>query len=263
MISVIIPSYRNPKCLDICLHSALHNQKNQNELICIIDGFVEESKHIIEKYKAKVGFIESPSNQGMQYSLNVGVWNSSNSKILIVNDDNVFPKDWDNILNEDFKEGLILTPNQIERSPSIFNFITDDYGGVDDFNFNMFTEKEQTHRTSTLTDDGEIFPFMISKTDYMMVGGFDTVYDSPFICDWDFFLKLELAGRTFKRTRKLNFYHFGSMATKNGKEANKFKSGEQEASSIFTYKWGIPPQRNIDNSHKPNIQSNKGINYGK
>ena len=50
MISLIIPTYRNPKCLDICLKSAIEQQKGKNEIIVIVDGFVEESKDILEKY---------------------------------------------------------------------------------------------------------------------------------------------------------------------------------------------------------------------
>jgi len=51
MISLIIPTYRNPECLDICLKSAIENQKNKNQIIVAIDGFIEESQHIIDKYK--------------------------------------------------------------------------------------------------------------------------------------------------------------------------------------------------------------------
>ena len=43
MISLIIPSYRNPQCLDLCLKSVLENQKNKNEIIVAVDGFIEES----------------------------------------------------------------------------------------------------------------------------------------------------------------------------------------------------------------------------
>lgn len=262
-ISVIIPSYRNPKCLDICLNSALENQQDSNEIICILDGYAEESNHIVEKYKDKVGFIKSPTNQGMQYSLNVGVWNATNERILIVNDDNVFPKLWDTILNEDYQDNLILTPNQIERIPSMFNFVIADFGDENEFDFEGYTKSEPTYRKQELTDDGEIFPFFMSKTDYMMVDGFDTLYGSPFICDWDFFLKLELAGKDFKRSKKLNFYHFGSVATKNGKEGDRFKEGEQKAANIFKYKWGIDPVRNVNNSHKPAVEFYKGINYAR
>ncbi len=84
-----------------------------------------------------------------------------------------------------------------------------------------------------LTLDGGIFPFVISKKDYMIVGGFDTIYQSPFICDWDFFLKLDLNGIQFYRINHLHFYHFGSAATKNGKEGDKFKATEHPAAQTF------------------------------
>ena len=56
MISVIVPTYRNPKCMDICLESALKGQSGDNEIICIIDGFVDESKNVQEKYKNNTNF---------------------------------------------------------------------------------------------------------------------------------------------------------------------------------------------------------------
>lgn len=261
MISVIIPSYRNPKCLDICLKSALENQTYENEIIVVIDGFVEETQHIIEEYSNRVSFIPLEQNSGMQYALNVGTYNANNEWILIVNDDNVFPKDWDVILQKDFEDKLIITPNQIERTPSIFNFITLDFGGVDNFDFKRYTDEEQQHRKDELTNDGEIFPFVMQKKYYMAVGGFDTVYDSPFICDWDFFLKLELIGCKFLRSRKLNFYHFGSMATKNGSEGERFKESERDAAETFKYKWGFNPFRTKENSHSPKGNIIQGIRY--
>jgi glycosyltransferase involved in cell wall biosynthesis len=261
MISVVIPSYRNPKCLDICLQSALENQSDKNEITVVIDGFVEESQHIVEKYKDRVSFIPLETNSGMQHALNIGVYRSSNEWILIVNDDNVFPKDWDRLLHQDNRDKLVITPNQIERSQSIFNFVTRDFGGVDDFQFENYTNEEPSYRKELLTDDGEIFPFYMQKKYYMAVGGFDTIYDSPFICDWDFFLKLELIGIEFLRTRKLNFYHFGSMATKNGSERDRFVQSERDAAESFKYKWGFYPLRNMNNSHTPGKGKIMGIRY--
>lgn len=261
MISVIIPSYRNPKCLDICLKSALENQKYENEIIVVIDGFVEETQHIIDEYNNRVSFVPLEQNAGMQYALNLGVYNATNEWVLIVNDDNVFPKDWDTILEKDFEDKLIITPNQIERTPSIFNFVTLNFGGVDDFDLKKYTDEEQKHRKDILTNDGEIFPFIMQKKYYMAVGGFDTIYNSPFICDWDFFLKLEIIGMKFVRSRKLNFYHFGSMATKNGSEADRFKESEIDAFNTFEYKWGFKPFRTKENSHCPSGNNIKGIKY--
>lgn len=261
MISVVIPSYRNPKCLDICLHSALEHQSKNNEIIVVLDGFVEESQHIIEKYDGRVSFIPFESNSGMQHALNVGVYQSSNEWILIVNDDNVFPKDWDTILEQDKMDKRVITPNQIERTPSIFGFVTKDFGGVDNFDFESYTNEEPAYRDSSLSTDGEIFPFFMQKKYYMACGGFDTIYDSPFICDWDFFLKLELIGTSFVRSRKLNFYHFGSMATKNGSERDRFVQSERDAMESFNFKWGFYPFRKIDNSHSPSNQTLMGVKY--
>ena len=96
----------------------------------------------------------------------------------------------------------------------------------------------------------------------MIVGGFDTLYQSPFICDWDFFLKLDLNGLKFVRTHKSHFYHFGSTATKNGKEGDKFKATEQPAANVFIYKWGIRPSLFNNHSHNPkNGEIIKGIKY--
>lgn len=264
MISVIIPTYRNPKCLDICLHSSLENQTNTNEIIVVIDGYVEESTHIVEKYKGRVKFLPLSENRGMQHALNIGVFNATNEWILVVNDDNVFPKDWDHILEQHNAIGdkFVHTPNQIERKPSIFNFVVANFGGPDDFDFKSFTEKEPTFRNDSIDMSGEIFPFYMKKKYYMAVGGFDEWYPSPFVCDWDFFLKLELIGMKFFRSHELNFYHFGSMATKNGKDSNAFKESESVAWEMFTYKWGFQPTRDALNSHKPQHSKNvKGINY--
>jgi len=262
-ISVIIPSYKNPTCLEICLDSGLIGEKNKNQYIVILDGFADQYTSLKDKYKnTTVEFYEFEENQGMQHALNVGVFHAKNEKILIVNDDNVFPVDWDKILLEDFRPDTIITPNQIERTPSIFNFGIGDFGGPSNFRYKEFAEKEPLYRKNQLTNDGEIFPFFMTKKDYMAVGGFDTMFNSPFICDWDFFLKLELIGKKFIRSRKLNFYHFGSVSTKNGSERDRFTESETIAADIFLYKWGFPATRNpITNSHKPNTKIIKGINF--
>ena len=261
MISVIIPSYKNPKCLDICLHSAIDNQNHKNEIIVVLDGFAEQYTELKTKYNGRVLFFEFEQNQGMQQALNVGVFHANNPYILIVNDDNVFPIDWDTILLQDLKNDTIVTPNQIERKPSIFNFVIADFGDVNSFNYENYKHGELGYRENRLTNDGEIFPFFMLKRDYMAVGGFDTIYNSPFVCDWDFFLKLELIGKRFIRSRKLNFYHFGSISTKNGNEKDKFNASEREAFGIFEYKWGFSPIRNSDNSHNPIKRSIRGINF--
>ena len=58
MISVIIPTYRNPEYLDICLQSAIEQQDNKNEIIVAVDGYYDESKDILEKYKDNISVLD-------------------------------------------------------------------------------------------------------------------------------------------------------------------------------------------------------------
>jgi O-antigen biosynthesis protein len=263
MLSLIIPTYRNPEYLDICLKSAIENQVNPNEIIVAVDGFIEESAHILEKYKSDIKILDLGENRGMQTALNLAVYNATNEFLVIINDDNILSKDWDKLILEKAQDGFVFTINQIEPTgPGIFKFPVKDLGKHPrDFKYEEFLQYELTLRNDKLTLNGGIFPFVISKKDYMIVGGFDTMYQSPFICDWDFFLKLDLNGVKFYRMNNLHFYHFGSAATKNGKEGAQFAATEHPAAEIFMYKWGIAPQLFENNSHRPKGNNIKGINF--
>ena len=264
MISVIIPTYRNPEYLDLCLKSAIDQQDNKNEIIVAVDGFYDESKDVLEKYKDNISVLDLGHNQGMQQALNLGVINASNEIIFILNDDNVFCSGWDTAIKNSLNVNSVLTLNQIEPTgPSIFNFPEYDFGRTPgEFQYEKFIDYEKSIKQNKLTLDGGIFPFAMYKKDYMVVGGFDVMYQSPFICDWDFFLKLDLNGVGFSRTHEAHLYHFGSSATKNGKEGDRFKASENPAAQLFMYKWGIAPQLFDNLSHNPkNGQIIKGIKY--
>ena len=65
----------------------------------------------------------------------------------------------------------------------------------------------------------------------------------------------------FVRTHNAHLYHFGSTATKNGKEGDKFKATEGPAAQMFYYKWGTPPQLLENNSHRPKNELIRGIKF--
>ena len=249
--SVIIPTYRNSDYLDLCLRSALAGQEEQNQILVVVDGFMNESIDVLNIHgkHPSVDVLELPRNMGMQHALNVGVFNADNEKVFIINDDNVFAKGWDSNLQLALLNGpnSVITVDQVEQSPSMFNFHvpyagTGSFGSTPrEFNFEKWIEYANSIKTLEQTRNGHIFPFIINKSQYMAAGGFDTLYASPFICDWDFFLKLELSGIDFFRTHLTHMYHFGSSATKNGKEGQRFKESEQIAWETFKYKWGFNP----------------------
>ena len=191
--------------------------------------------------------------------------NATNEIIFIVNDDNVFCKDYDVEILKTLKDHsrTVVTLNQIEPTgPGIFKFPVKNLGkSPSTFKYGEFIKYEKTIRKNDITIDGGIFPFAMYKKYYMAAGGFDTMYQSPFICDWDFFLKLDLMGLGFIRTHNAHLYHFGSTATKNGNEGNRFKATEGPAADVFTYKWGMHPQLFENNSHSPKGKIIKGIKF--
>ena len=258
MLSAIIPTYRNPTYLDLCLRSATENrQEEETEIIVVIDGYPKESMDIVEKYD-DINVLPLERNMGMQYALNLGVMNATNPFVFICNDDNVFPAKWDHGIREAIEyhkdpDKFVITFNQVEPTPGIYNFVVNDLGrDAESFRYDEWLEFEESISTAnvrsisinTWTPNGRIFPFTISKRWYMAVGGFDTLYQSPFWCDVDLWLKLELTNQLkFQRYHGCHFYHFGSIATKNrgDAEAEIFKRSEGGAAETFRYKWGFLP----------------------
>lgn len=271
MISAIIPSYRNPAYLDLCLRSATEGRKDSStEIIVILDGFANESMPIVEKYE-NISVIPLQKNYGMQNAINLGVMNATNPFVFVVNDDNVFPSSWDTRIPVDTYD--VVTVNQVEAVPSIFNFVTYDLGRTaQSFRYNDWLKYELTivdDMADHATSDGRVFPFVISKRWFMTVGGFDTFYNSPFWCDVDFWLKLELTNQLkFSRWHGCHLYHFGSIATKNrgDAEAEVFRRSEGDAAQQFIYKWGYLPDivdaaRHRNNSKLPLDKTIKGITF--
>lgn len=250
MISVILPTYRNPKYLDLCLHSLTAHQVNQNEIIAIVDGYVDENKEVMEKYPT-VSWLPFEENMGFQTAINYGVWNCSSEKIFVINDDNVFPTEWDVRIESQYYPNKIVTVNQIEPTgPGMFNFPVVDCGHtVDTFDMDKFLAADKQYSKNTFTPDGNIFPFLMNKRWFMAVGGFDTYYNSPNLCDWDFFAKLELIpDLEYTRTHNAHVYHFGSVSTKKNAESDSFKQREQFAMMQYEYKWKEPPYNGPNNT---------------
>mgnify|MGYP000444871562 FL=1 len=109
MISVIIPTYQSPDYLDLCLKSVFEGQKNKNEIIVVVDGFYELNKSVLDKYP-DVNILDLGFNQGLPVATNWGVYNASNEYILVVNDDNVFPKNWDVDLEPYLSKKVVVSP---------------------------------------------------------------------------------------------------------------------------------------------------------
>ena len=201
MISVIIPTYKEPDYLDICLKSIFMDPSSRKnfEVIIVVDGFYDLNKTVIEKYKEledNIKVLNLPTNQGLSVATNLGVYNSISDTVLVVNDDNIFPSNWDVIIAENLKPKSVLSPNQIEPNPSMFpQFIIKNFGAdPNTFDVSNFQKEEISLRKKETTEEGSTLPFAINKYDYLALGGWDELYPSPHVVDGISFLSVNIGG---------------------------------------------------------------------
>ena len=237
MISVIVPTYKSPDALDLCLRSAITGQQNKNQIIVVVDGFYDLNKDVLERWKASIDILVLKTNVGLCKGTNLGVYNAKYDKVLIVNDDNVFPRFWDTTIEAEWQEGAVITPNQIEPYASMFKqFIIEDLGqNPKTFDLDAFWLFDYHYASGDKTEEcGSTLPIFMSKTDYLRVGGWDENYERGMVADWDFFLKCQLSGLKMIRTWTCHFYHFASVSTNGEKRQQAERAGHEYAK----YKWG-------------------------
>tara|TARA_R100000951_G_scaffold58234_1_gene48900 strand:- start:57 stop:827 length:771 start_codon:yes stop_codon:yes gene_type:complete len=254
MISVIIPTYKSPEALDLCLRSALEGQdKDTNQIIVVVDGHYNLNKEVLDKYGDKVDKLILEENVGLCRGTNLGVYNAKHEHILIVNDDNVFPKHWDSNLLLEWGPGDVVTPNQIEPYSSIFpQFHIKDLGRtIKDFKLEEFQKYSSMLPKSKRDNTGSTLPIFMSKTDYLRVGGWDENYELGLVADWDFFLKCQLSGLNLVRIYDVYFYHFVSLSTNTTEEQKQNRQrAEIGAHNYAKYKWGTNIKHNPTNNLK-------------
>jgi len=259
ILTVIIPTYKEPEYLDLCLESAIKGQVNKNEIIVVVDGFYELNKPILDKYKDNIQVLNLEANQGLSVATNWGVYNATSDYILVVNDDNVFPSKWDHHLTPHLRKGSVVTPNEMEPGPSMFKqkHIKNLGQHPREFSLESFWKYEESIQTTSPDLTGSTLPFAMYKADYLAVGGWDIMYPSPHVVDWDFFLKCEYFGMEMVRIYK-HFYHFCGAATRQTLEqSNESSRKETLAHEFFAGKWGQYAEHNtISNSKMIKILKN-------
>ena len=237
MVSVIIPTYKSPEALDLCLRSCIEGQQGRkNQIIVVVDGFYELNKEILEKHKDSIEILNLDENVGLCRATNLGVYNASNELILIVNDDNVASINYDISLLEVYEPNSVISPNQIEPTPSIFKqfHIRDCGRDPKTFSLENYWKYEEPLRGLFPDESGSTLPIFMSKIDYLRVGGWDENYEFGLVADWDFFLKCQLSGLKMLRTYNCHFYHFASVSV-NGE---KRRQAEAQGHEYAKYKWG-------------------------
>jgi len=256
MISVIIPTYKSPEMLDLCLRSAIEGQQLPNQIIVVVDGFYDLNKEVLEKWAKHIDVLNMEENVGLCRGTNLGVYNAVYEKVLIVNDDNVFSQHWDTILEDEWIEcrktygdKFVISPNQVEPYPSMFKqFIIEDLGhDPQTFDLEKFWLFNYHYASGDKREEcGSTLPIFMSRIDYIRLGGWDESYNMAMVADWDFFLKCQLSGLKMVRTWNCHFYHFASISY----SGEKRQQAEQAGHEYAKYKWGEYIQHNQETNLK-------------
>ena len=249
-LSVIIPTYKEPDYLDLCISSAIIGAGTKDyELIVVVDGTEQENKEVIKTYQnnPNIRFLKFSENRGLSVATNYGIYIADSDYVLVVNDDNVFPFDWDLTILDYCKihvDKFVLTPNQIEPKPSMFSqFVIEDLGqSPESFDYVRFDERtkklaEEAIKGTRFDFSGSTLPFAMNRNDYLALGGWDELYPSPHVVDWDFFLKCEYFNFAMIRAYDVHFYHFAGVATRSEEKAQESMIKENAAHEFFTMKW--------------------------
>jgi GT2 family glycosyltransferase len=249
-ISVIIPTFRSPDALDLCLTSAIQGQQDRkNQIIVVVDGHYDINKEVLEKHSKSIDILNLEENVGLCRATNLGVFNAKYELVLIVNDDNVFPENWDLSLLESYQPNSVVSPNQIEPTPSMFpQFLIEDLGrDPKTFDLEKFWQFDYHVASGGKIDEtGSTLPIFMSRIDFLKVGGWDENYEQGMVADWDFFLKCQLAGMKMLRTYECHFYHFASISVNGEKRRQAEINGHEYAK----YKWGSYIKHNPQNNLK-------------
>lgn len=242
MLSIVIPTYKSPDALDLCLRSCILGQTQKNQIIVVVDGTFGENEEILRRYQNDIDILEFAENMGLCYATNMGVYNAGEN-ILVVNDDNVFPHGFDKVLLDLLKENpnSVITPNQIEPYKSMFSqfYIRDLGRNPTTFNLEEFWSLEEKLKSDKIDACGSTLPFCMKRLNYLKIGGWDERYRNGMVADWDFFLRCQLNGFDMIRTYESHFYHFVSLTTTVTEEQCKRRAdADQFGHEYAKYKWG-------------------------
>lgn len=247
-ISVIIPTYKEPDHLELCIRSALETMVNKdNQILVYVDGTeeLEGNQKVIEQYKDRVTFVVATENRGMCVGMNKAVALAHYNNCLIINDDMVFPKNWDVVLENYIKPGRILITGAMEPRQSGYPDVLSGPFGTDPKTFNLeefWKESYKPELEVTIRIGGDRLPFLINKYEYLAMGGWDENCIHGLQADDEFFLKAKILKLETVVVPSIIFYHF-SMTSVN--DENLAKNGKATRSGVFEQnyryladKWG-------------------------
>ena len=264
-ITFILPSYNTRNYL-LMAYRSIRQFYPDNEIIILDDGSTDGSQDWLFGYKTEsggmiVGQTAYDSNLrtwhnvtggilGHCVTYDMGIKMAKNPLVTIFHSDMICGKDYLENMLKHWKEKAVVCATRIEPEgiyPPGKEKILKPFGiEFHEFKaeeFAKFVEEEQVARKD-LTSNGIFAPWLISKEDFLALGGHDFRHFAPYPEeDADLFLRFELAGYTLIQSRDSLCWHWISRGHRSwakngvGKDDDMFKFYQNRARRNYLRKW--------------------------
>jgi GT2 family glycosyltransferase len=253
-ISIIMPSY-NTLNYTLMAYRSLRDYYPDNEIIVLDDGSTDQSAEYFElqlKLDSNLRFWANTSGNilGHTVTYDMGIKMARNPIVTIFHSDMICTKNYLTNLLKHWKEKTVVCATRIEPEgiyPPAKEKILKPFGlEFFDFKYKEFLEfvkQEETDRKDQTTK-GIFAPWLISKEDFLAIGGHDAKSFAPYPEeDADLFLRFHLAGYELIQSRDSLCWHWISRGHRSwakngvGKDDHMFKFYQNRARRNYVRKW--------------------------
>lgn len=241
-LTILIPTLASEKSLPYlkkCVEMIRKNSEEKHDIKVMVNGenFINLGLPVHTYYMRE---------RGQCKAVNALAKEVTDEYMLITDDDSMFPPNWERML-ELTKDHPVVCMNSMEsgRIGAAPPFVVNNCGvTVQEFDQAKF-EKESVDlgmtdvkvREGKNPEPGFSYPFVVKKSLWDLVGGYDEKYD-PWgsNCDSDLHYKFMLAGVQPVRDRRILNYHFSQISGTFEPENNSYW---QQNRTYFEQKWGF------------------------
>ncbi len=236
VFSILIPTWNNLECLQLCLRSLERHSVHPHQIIVHVNEGTDGTADWVRQQG--FDYTYSPENVGVCYALNAGRTLVETDYFVFFNDDMYACPAWDDALLREIRavghSAFFLSSTMIEpiRTGNRCVISPHDFGRspADFAEEQLLAQYDQLPFADW---SGATWPPNVVHLDYWdLVGGYSVEFSPGLYSDPDFSRKLWAAGvRYFKGVAASRVYHFGAKTTG--------RIRKNKGSRRFLDKWGV------------------------
>ena len=236
-ISIIIPVKDQIQYLDRCLASLEKIQDVLCEVVIVNDGSNAETVNYLNRFP-QLNVIHSTQSEGFISACHKGAQKAIGNYLLFLNSDTelIDPKSFKYMLDcfKDKNVGvvgarLLLENNTIQHAGLVFDNKQMNYT-------HRYYGKDMNDPTVCVTETVDVVTgacFLVNKTIWVKMGGFDRIYGNGYFEDTDFCLKVKELGLSTIYCGEALLYHYQSKSFSGGPSKEHFSNNWE----IFKQRW--------------------------